>query len=329
MFKLIRKRTQDMFETHVDELVRQDHPYRKLLKAIDFKKLCEPLRLLFHEDKGRKGYHIESGFASLVLQWMEDVSDRELERFLQENNAGKLFCGFSLLEKTPDHSYFSVLRTKIGTKRLAHLFKEVNRQIKKKGLIANFFNFVDASQIISKVNLWEERDKAIEKKLEKFNNMTAKKVASDTQARIGCKGKEKFWYGYKRNVSVCMKFGFITKVAATPANITDSKALKHICPDQGVVYCDKGYCDKNADHIMKKNGCVNRSILKNNMKHKDFERDKRTSKMRMPFERVFSKQAKRARYKGLEKTQFQCFMQAMVHNFKRLITLEETLLQSG
>ncbi len=56
-----------MFETHIDELVRQDHPYRKLLKAIDFKKLCLPLRNLFVEDRGRRGYHIESGFAALVL----------------------------------------------------------------------------------------------------------------------------------------------------------------------------------------------------------------------------------------------------------------------
>ncbi len=33
-----------MFETHVDELVRKDHPFRKLLETIDFKKLCKPLR---------------------------------------------------------------------------------------------------------------------------------------------------------------------------------------------------------------------------------------------------------------------------------------------
>ena len=56
-----------MFETHIDELVCQDHPYRKLLKAIDFNKLCQPLRSLFVEDRGRRGYHIESGFATLVL----------------------------------------------------------------------------------------------------------------------------------------------------------------------------------------------------------------------------------------------------------------------
>jgi len=107
MFKPIRQRGQDMFETHIEDLVRPDHPYRKLLSIVDFRRLCKPLRSLFCEGRGRKGYHIESGFAALILQWMENLSDRELERFLQENTAGKLFCGFSLLEKTPDHSYFS------------------------------------------------------------------------------------------------------------------------------------------------------------------------------------------------------------------------------
>jgi IS5 family transposase len=278
MFKIIKNKVQDMFETHIEELVLPNHPYRKLLAAIDFKELCKPLRNLFHETLGRKGYHIESGFAALVLQWMEDLSDRELERFLQENNAGKLFCGFSLLEKTPDHSYFSVLRDKIGTKRLADLFEAVDKQLRSKGFISDIFHFVDGSHMISKISLWKDRDKAIEAGLEKFNNNTAAKVAVDPQARIGCKGNEKYWYGYKRNVAVCMKFGFISKVAITPANITDSQALKHVCPKQGVVYADKGYCDQTAQKTMKTNGCENRAILKNNMRGKDFIRDSKISK---------------------------------------------------
>lgn len=191
-----------MVETHIEDLVCADHPYRKLLSVVDFKWLWKPLREFFCEDRGRKGYHIESGFAALILQWMEDLSDRELERFLQENNAGKLFCGFSLLEKTPDHSYFSHLRQRIGTKELAKLFNKFNTQLKKQGFLSEVFSFVDASQIIPKVSLWDDRDKAIKKGLEKFNNKTAKKIAADPQARIGCKGKEKFWYGYKRNTSV-------------------------------------------------------------------------------------------------------------------------------
>ena len=37
---------------------------------------------------------------------MKDLSDRELERFLQENNAGKWFCKFELSYRTPDHTTF-------------------------------------------------------------------------------------------------------------------------------------------------------------------------------------------------------------------------------
>ncbi|MCP4061935.1 MAG: transposase, partial [Gammaproteobacteria bacterium] len=36
-----------------------------------------------------------------VLQFTEDMSDREMERFLQENNAGQWFCEMSLGEKSP------------------------------------------------------------------------------------------------------------------------------------------------------------------------------------------------------------------------------------
>ncbi len=103
MLKKIRKRQVDMFEPAVKDLVRKDHPYKKLLSIINFSEFCKPLKSLYNEQKGRPGYHIESGFAALVLQWTEDLSDRELERFLQENTAGKYFCGFSLTEKTPDH----------------------------------------------------------------------------------------------------------------------------------------------------------------------------------------------------------------------------------
>ena len=324
MLKKIRDRQVKMFETHVEDLVRKDHPYRKLLSIIDFSKFCKPLKSLLVEDRGCPGYNIESGFTALVLQWMEDLSDRELERFLQENNSAKYFCGFSLLEKTPDHSYFSVLRKKIGTEKLAKMFNKLGESLKVKGLVSNVFTFVDASQMISKMALWEERDKALKSGLDKFNNEVVKKFAPDKQARFGCKGKNKFWFGYKRHVAACMKKGFITKVAITPANVTDAKGLRHICPEESLIYADKAYSDKSAQNIMKKKKCISKAILKNNMKEKDFKRDAVISKLRMPYEHIFSKMSKKARYKGIAKTQFQGLMQAMVFNFKKLISIDST-----
>ena len=68
-----------------------------------------------------------------------------------------------------------------------------------------------------------------------------------SQSRIGCKGKNKFWYGYKKSVSVDMQSGLINKVSLTPANVTDAKAMKYVLPSNGAVYADKGYATKQAN----------------------------------------------------------------------------------
>ena len=66
------------------------------------------------------------------------------------------------------------------------------------------------------------------------------KVAKDKDAKIGCKGGDKFWYGYKKHVSVDMQSGLMNKVAVvTPASITDAQGFKYVCPNGGAVYADK------------------------------------------------------------------------------------------
>ena len=140
-------------------------------------------------DKGCKGYGMERLFKCLLYQFMEDLSDRQLEEALKTNCVAKWFCEFSLSEKTPDHSLFGEVRKRIGTKKLSKLFQIMKNQLTEKGYMSEVFTFVDSAHLISKAQLWEERDKAIKKKYEKLNNVVIAKVARDKQARIGCKGK--------------------------------------------------------------------------------------------------------------------------------------------
>lgn len=188
----------------LEDLVSAQHQYRKFAKIFDFEMVESKLKKLERDDK-YKGYGVMRLFKCLLLQFMEDLSDRELMRFLQENNAGKWFCGFSLTDKTPDYSAFSRLRSKIGTNLLSEIFAEYREQLCKAGYISEVFTFVDASHLIAKANLWQERDEVIAKKYDKLNNKTLPKVANDKQAKIGCKGGNKFWYGYKKHVSVDMQ----------------------------------------------------------------------------------------------------------------------------
>jgi IS5 family transposase len=189
--------------------------------------------------------------------------------------------------------------------------------------MSEIFTFIDASHLISKSSLWQERDKAIKEKYEKLNNEILPKVARDKQANFGCKGGNKFWYGFKKHTSVDMQSGMINKVAITKASTIDSKGMKHVIPNQGAVYGDKGYCDKNAKLAAAKRNIHLAAVKKNNMKNKNKDLDKFYTKLRSPYERVFSKTNHRVRYLGIAKNQFTAFMEAISHNFKRMIVLNE------
>jgi IS5 family transposase len=52
------------------------------------------------------------------------------------------------------------------------------------------------------------------------------------------------------------------------------------------------------------------------------DKDRWLSKVRMPYEGVFSCMSHTARYRGLVKIQFQAFMQALAYNLKRLVKIK-------
>ena len=310
----------------LDDLVSKDHPYRQFLSIWNFKGVMKRLTPL-QKANPHEGYGLLRLFKCLLLQYVEDLSDRELEQFLRDNVAAKLFCGFKLTEKTPDHSVFSRTRKRIKALTLSKIFSDLRAQLKAAGVMREVFSFVDATHLIAKANLWEERDKARAAEYEKLNNEVLPEVAHDKEARIGCKGKKKFWYGYKAHTCVDMQSGLINQIAITPANITDANGFKHVCPVQGAVYADKGYCLSSARDAACKRGCYLAAIKKNNMNGKNKDLDRWITGIRSPYEHVFSQRERRVRYRGVAKNQFSAYMQAMAFNLKRLVALNIPLLE--
>jgi transposase, IS5 family len=303
-----------------DAVVPADHPFRTLLDIIDWAELAEPLHELY-SDVGEPGIDPEKGLKCLVVQFWEDYSDRQMEHAVRENMAVRGFTGFGFDEKTPDHSYFGKLRKRLGTKRIANLFDQVNTILKSHNLFGETFSFIDASAIITKNQLWKERDKAIADGLETLNNITVKKYAADKQARWGAKGKHNIWFGYKRHHSVDMRYGLIAKVAVTNASVLDYQVVESVLPKTGMVFCDKLYDVEEAMLKVKAKGLANATILKRNRKAKIRDLDCWRSQVRMPFESVFSKLEKRARYRSTAKVTAQAFLEATVHNLKKAITV--------
>jgi len=311
-------RTEQIEMVSVEQLVPEKHTYRRLKKMLDFDRIVRAVNVK-ESELGATGFGRDRLILCMILQFMEDSSDRQFERFIAENNAAKWFCDFGLIEKTPDFTTLCKFRALVGTKNMSSLFNEVKRQLQAQGHCAEVFTFIDASALVSKLSLWEERDKAVTEGYEKLNNEVLPEVAVDKEATIGAKSSKKFWYGFKKHVAVDMQSGMINRVAVTTASVTDADGAKHVMPRGGAACADKGYV--GAIPEMFRRGVHPMVILRNNMKEKNRDLDRWLSGLRAPYEGTFSKQNRRVRYRGVVKNQGAEFMYAIAYNFRRLLVL--------
>ena len=305
-----------------ERCVPANHPYRHMLGCLDLKRLSKEVEHTY-SSVGTTGYPVESAIKILLLQFVEDVSDREMERALRENMAFRFFCGFTPDAVTPDYSYLCKLRKRIRTQGMADLFNSFRAMLKEQGYLSETFTFIDASAVISKTKLWEERDRAIAKGELTLNNQNVAHHSSDPDASFGAKSKTKHWYGYKRHVAVDMKHGLVNKVVMTTAKVPDNDpdVVDSLCPKQGMVMADKMYDTHDVDLILRVHECANGIIQRKNRKTKNPDLDRWRSSVRMPFENVFSKLGKFTRYRGRLKVIFQGFAEAFAFNLRRMTQL--------
>jgi IS5 family transposase len=285
----------------------------------------------------------ETGLRALFLQFLGNHSDREMEDQLRHNFAYRWFCDFTLESPTPDHTFFCRMRKAMGPENILVMFNKMVEDAQLKKILKRFESFVDASAIRRKEAEWAKRDRqreeeeqqmkeegeqfrkeqAEEKIKERANTPeNVKKYSADTEARWGCKGKKKYWFGYKRHVCVDTASGLIERIAVTPANTPDAHAFPLVCPWGKRILADRGYDTFLVRDTMKKKGCIDRVMRLTKRKDFNAQRNKDLSRRRSPWEMVFAHTNKRTRYMGLKKTFLQVIMEAIVYNLKRLVWLE-------
>ena len=123
-----------------------------------------------------------------------------------------------------------------------------------------------------------------------------------------------------------MPSGLINKANVVPGNVHDSRTVGGVCPDGGALYGDKEFCGKTPDREARRRSCSPRFIKRNNMKEKNKDLDWYLTKIRAPYERVFSKENKKARYLGIRKNLFAELMNALTFNCKRLLMIRNQIL---
>jgi transposase, IS5 family len=338
------RRAQRMFWNYdLDTLVGSDHVLRKVKERLLVKEAAEE-RERWKKSLGREGYGAETGLRALFLQFWGNHSDREMEQRLRYDIAYRWFCDFTMESQTPDHTFFCRMRKAMGAENMLVMFNEIVKDAKLRQILKPFEAFVDASAIRRKEAEWSERDRQQEKQLHEIQDKQPEKndetsadqtvkgcanskenvkaYSADTEARWGCKGDDKYWFGYKRHVCVDTASGLIEKIAVTPANVNDSNAFGLVCPWGKRILADRGYDTGEVYGIIKEKGCMDRVMKLKNRKNFDAEKNKQWGRRRSPWEMVFAHMNKRTRYMGVKKTFLQAILEAIVFNMKRLVLLE-------
>jgi len=303
-----------------EELIGADHLLRRLSEAVDFSFVGPLVRDCYCPDNGRPSWDPVVLFKVVFLQFLYDLSDRDVEDQVNLHLACKWFAGLMPEEAAPDHSTICRFRARLGPEKFQEIFNTIIARARAAGLVHDRLRIIDATHLEAKVDLF---------RLNKSQQGQVEQNSPDPDARFGRKSKRKGFYGYKEHAAIDPDSELITAVQVTPGNVPDSEVFAALVDRQArEVTADKGY-DTNANHQkLKQSGQRSSIIIKRNRTAPDIlgRADPNSQRERPNIERKFAEQKKyhglrRARYWGLVKVTVQVLLTCLVVNCKRIAKL--------
>lgn len=305
-------------------LSQRPHFLKDLAQVVDFRFVEEHCKD-FYVDWGRDPWDPVLMFKMVFLQFLYDLSDREMEEQAAFNLVYKWFLGLSVEELPPDFSTLSRFRTRLGAEGFEKLFNQVVDQARSRGFITDRLHIIDSTHISARVDLFRLKKEHKNKRGDDDDHYVDRH-SPDPDARFGRKSKKKSFYGYKAHKVEDADSEFIVKVKTTPGNEPDGNQLPALIDDHaGEATGDKAY-DSKSNHAHLAEMGVTSGIIRRQRRP---GRPRNSRRERPKIERKFSEGKNRhgldkARYWGLAKVSIQSFMTAIVLNLKRLVKLALT-----
>ncbi len=330
------KRVQISFYDAIYEtLVKKDHFLRKLNRLIDWDNFEQTFKPLYHKGAGRSANNPVMMFKSLVLQFLYDLSDRELEENIHDRVSFRYFLGLDPLESAPDHTNYCRFRDRLGSETIAELFNEVVTQARDHGLVKDRLCIVDATHVQARVDTYRMNS-------ERDNNDSGSPPSKvDPDARHGYKSKNKPFFGYKVGIGMDKDTNIVTKVTARPGNEHDSKHFAAVADEKAdTVTADKGYDAPQNFKLIKERKQKAAIIVKRHRGQKkpqisahyktpsQYSWYYRMKKFRPLVEKIFATAKQwyglsKARYRGLTKMKIQAYMTIMAMNLRRIVVMDD------
>jgi len=336
-----------------DQIIPVDHFLRKLRQQIDWDYFTQKLIQLYKGEGvvGRPPFDPALILKVELLAYLYNLSERQVEVYVNENLPAKFFLGLAVDQKAPDHSTLTVFRERLMARGQLRIFEELLADIvcmaQEKGIQFGAIQVIDSVHTLANVNT--DKDKKRQGK---------GKDPRDPDARWGVKHKRKvkneqgqeveqaeYFFGYKAHVSLNAQAGMITSLEPTSGEVADGAHFRNLVNHDlaqklpvKIYTADKAYDDGDNHLHLELNGLYSAIRLKKTRTQKkdankqvwlDLEATSQYQdglKERYTIERKFgeAKQGhglRRCRYLGRLGFGVQAFLTAITLNLKRMVKL--------
>lgn len=176
----INKPQYDFFTTEVfNKLLPKDHQLVKIENIIDFNSIYDEFKDKY-SNIGRGSKDPVMMMKILLLEYLYNYSDVQMEKAIQTDIAFRWFLGLNLDEKGPDASTISYFRVKRTTKKdLEEFFNKVVEIAIEKGFVKHQRFIIDSTDVAANVNypsgkrmLYSSLENVL-KRVQKLDTLTA------------------------------------------------------------------------------------------------------------------------------------------------------------
>jgi transposase len=306
---------EDLYE----RFVRPGHPLRRLAAVVDFGAVREIVRKHYCPDNGRPAHAPEVMAKLLFLQFLYDLSDREVIERASTDLALKWFLGLPVEADLPEASCLSVFRSRLGAEGAKRLCGRLLRQAKQRGWVGGRLAVLDST--------------AVEAKVDTYRRLKGGQ-SPDPEASDGYRAKNKPFHGYKLAIVQDADSRLVVEgMVSTGATHDHGPGHRLICglePEQfGWVTADKAYDSQQNRLALAVRGIgaaiVPRSSTRDPVVRvlSGREEFRAMYRQRSVVERKFAEMKRwhgmaRARYWGLARVALQCYLVMLVVNAKVL-----------
>lgn len=336
-----------------EQIVPPDHFMRAVKELFDWDALGHELIRLY-EGKGLVGrppYDPTLMFKMLFLSFLYDLSERDTQRFVDENIPARYFLDLALDQSAPDHSTLSIFKKRLlGNGTWAHLqriYDGLLLQAMDHGLEFGHVQIVDATHTRDDVNHQKEKKRQEKGKPPRDpDSRVVDKGRRDAVEADGKTVKKRIRHrGYKTHTSVNGKAGVASSLLPSYGNMADNRAFAYLhAHDQFLglpttIYAgDKAYDDTDIFERIEQAGMhVGISLrqfrtAKTDANKERWERLKETAeyqegkalryRVEQPYGQAKDKHGlERCRYLGLLKYGVQSYLTFMAVTVKRFVKL--------